>query len=802
MQDNQHIDDYKERLTNFSHEFDPGLFLHIVKRSLVWVILLIVVAFAGAFLYLRYTPEIYEARAVIQLSEEDSGERIVNVSRVSQDHAIEARVELLRSKLLIQRTLARMPMEVSYFAKGRILTNEHYVISPYRVELIELKNESLRNKPIFIEFEEQLFSLAVGGKRYENLPLAKEVSTDDFRMMLTVHNEAGLLSLVKENELFFRINTPEALAGRFLRGLDIRILNSTAKTLEISFKDNNPFLARDFVSALSDEFISFDLEKRQRSDENILAFIDAQIDTVYERLRSSETLLSSYKQDNRITDLSNVSSVFLGRLTDLENRVIHLEVEEQLLNDVERITDMASDEVALDNLVPLVAGSTYEAAMASQLTNLERLLFEREKSLFTVTPDNMQVRRLEHQIALQKSVLIETIRALRDKIIVRKNDAIAKLREVESYYYGLPSKELEYARLERIFAINEKYYTMLLEKRIAYRISKEGFVSNNQILEDVRLPSAPVSPNGKMIVFSFVMAGLMLGFIFISVRYLVHNEITSLNEIVRLSNASISTLGVIPKYREFIPTSMLLVNKSPKSLIAEAFRTVRTNMQFIDNSEGPKVVGVTSAISGEGKTFVVLNLAGIIAFSGKKVVVLDLDMRRPRIHKGMECDNDHGMSTLLIGKTTIEATVRHSDQENLDFITAGPIPPNPSELILSPAFDAIVEKLKKLYDVIVIDTPPVGLVTDGISIIAKADYPIYVFRADYSKKRFVQNVDRLTNENRIARLSVILNGVDLERNKYAYSYGYGYGYGYSYDSNGYYEEGKKKKGFWSRLFKR
>lgn len=801
MQNNPQIDDYKERLTNFSHEFDPGLFLHIVKRSLLWVILLIVVAFGAAFLYLRYTPEIYEARAIIQLSEEDSGERIVNVSRASQDHAIEARVELLRSKLLIQRTLAKMPIEVSYFAKGRILTNEHYVISPYRVELLELKNEALRNKPIFVEFDTNSFTLIAAGQQYDNLPYGMVVDNDAFRLALTVHNQAGLNALTKENELFFRINSQEALAGRFLRGVDIRILNSTAKTLEISFKDNNPFLARDFVSALSDEFIRFDLEKRQRSDENILAFIDAQIDTVYERLRSSETLLSSYKQDNRITDLRNVSSVFLDRLTDLEDRVINLEIEEQLLNDVERITDLATDEVALDNLVPLVAGSTYEAALASQLTNLESLLLAREKSLFTVTPDNMQIRRLEHQISLQKTVLIETIRALRDKIVERKNEALAKLQEVESYYYGLPTKELEYARLERIFAINEKYYTMLLEKRIAYRISKEGFVSNNQILEEARLPSFPVSPNGKMIVFSFVMAGVLLGFIFISVRYLVHNEITSLNEIVRLSNASISTLGVIPKYREHIPQSMLLVNKSPKSLIAEAFRTVRTNMQFIDNSEGPKVVGVTSAISGEGKTFVVLNLAGIIAFSGKKVVVLDLDMRRPRIHKGMDCDNDHGMSTLLIGKTTIEATVRHSDQENLDFITAGPIPPNPSELILSSAFEAIVEELKTKYDVIVIDTPPVGLVTDGISIIAKADYPIYVFRADYSKKRFVQNVDRLTNENRIARLSVILNGVDLERNKYAYSYGYGYGYGYSYDSNGYYEEGNKKKGFFKRWFK-
>ncbi|MBK9287234.1 MAG: CpsD/CapB family tyrosine-protein kinase [Flavobacteriales bacterium] len=188
----------------------------------------------------------------------------------------------------------------------------------------------------------------------------------------------------------------------------------------------------------------------------------------------------------------------------------------------------------------------------------------------------------------------------------------------------------------------------------------------------------------------------------------------------------------------------------------------------MDNTPGPKTTAVTSTISGEGKTFVAINLAGIISFSGKRVIVLDLDMRKPKIHLGFGVENIKGMSTLLISKDTLEDCIQNSALENLDFITAGPYPPNPSELILGPRMNYILNKLKQSYDVILIDNPPVGLVTDGISMIQMADYPIYIFRADYSKKVFVHNVDRLINENRIRKLSAVLNGVDIDRNKYGY----------------------------------
>lgn len=801
IQDNPNIDEYKERLTNFSHEFDFGLFLHIVRKSLLWVLLFLILSLTGASIYLRYTPLTYQARAILQLGEEDSANRILNVNQYADDNTLEAKIELMRSRLLVQQALRNMPLEVGYFAKGQILTNEHYVLSPYRIEIKTLKDTSILNRPIYLTFADDKFDIQINGITYGNLKFGEPIDLKPLAFTLDVLHPKDLNNLSSQDELYVVINSREVLAKRFASKLDVHVLNSTAKTVEISYKANNPYLVRDFVAAVAHEFIRFDLEKRKRSDDNILAFIDAQIDTVFERLKDSEVLLNEYKQVNKITDLNSISSVYLDRLNDLENRVIELEIEEKLLGQVEMITNKSSSEIAVDNLLPLLAGSNFENSLKSSLNDLHELLLRREEALFTVTDDNNIIKGIDYQIEIQRGLIIETIKALRSKLQARIKELKSKLSGVEEVYYGLPTKELEFARLERLFAINEKYYTMLLEKRIEYQISKEGFVTQNQILEEPRLPDQPIAPQKKMVLFSFLLGGLLIGFIFISTRYLLHNDITSLNEIVRLSNASISTLGIIPKYKHDIPVSMLLVDRSPKSVIAEAFRSVRTNLQFIDNSPGPKIAAITSTISGEGKTFIAINLAGIIAFSGKRVVVLDLDMRKPKIHKGMKLKNDAGMSTILIGKTSVKECIQKSKLDNLDFITAGPIPPNPSELIIGRKMDEVLEELKAEYDFIIIDTPPVGLVTDGIAMIQKSDYPLYIFRSDYSKKQFIHNVDRLNNESKIKHLSVILNGVDLDRNRYAYNYGYGYSYGYGYGAgaSGYYDETpSKKKGFFKK----
>lgn len=783
--------EYRQRLTNFSNEFDLGLFLHIVRKSLVWAVGFFGLAMLAAFVYLRYTPEVYQAATLIQLGEDDRSSRILNVD-FSNENGLDARLELLRSKLLVARTLKRLPVDISYYGEGQILTSEHYRRSPYSV-VVDQADGQWKNRPIYLTFN-STHSFGLVGTEHQNLPVGQRVQLPGLSFTLDVADPTGLEEVLEAASLYFTINTTQALVNRFHQNMAVRVMNQTAKTLEISFEDNNGILARDFVKAHAETFVDYDLQKRIQSDDNILRFIDAQIDTVYTNLSESERTLNNYKQENRINDLESVSGVYLDRLTEYEDEVIRLEVEERLLAEVEDLAGVEADSIAIYNLVPLVAGSKFESSLSGLLEELHNLLLEKENLLYSATPNNNRIRQLEYQIGVQKELVVETIGALRDKITERRAGLEDQLGDVRGVYYGLPSKELEFARLKRLFAINEKYYTMLLEKRIQYRISREGFVTNHNILEEAIYPSAPVSPRPQAVTLTFGLIGLLLGLVFISVRYLVHNDISSLNEVVRISQASISTLGIVPKYREDLPESMLIVDRNPKSVISEAFRSIRTNLQFVDNGPGTKVAAVTSTISSEGKTFVSLNLGGIVAFSGKKVLVVDLDMRKPKIHRGFKTKNNVGMSTLLIGRTTLDETVQKSQLENLDFITAGPVPPNPAELIIQPRMAELLDQFRERYDFIVIDTPPVGLVTDGVEIIQNVDYPIYVFKSDFSRKQFVQVADRLINESGISRLSVVLNNVDVSRNRYTSKYGYGYGYGYGQNYGaGYYQEDTPKK---------
>jgi capsular exopolysaccharide synthesis family protein len=271
--------------------------------------------------------------------------------------------------------------------------------------------------------------------------------------------------------------------------------------------------------------------------------------------------------------------------------------------------------------------------------------------------------------------------------------------------------------------------------------------------------------------------------VYLLYRYVTFNEVNTIDDLKSLLPEKVTVLGGVPLIKNTMEYSQLMVHESPKSMLAESMRNIRTNLSFV--SPNMKTIAVSSSISGEGKTFISLNLAGIIALSDKKCVIIDLDLRKPKIHLGLNTDNIAGISNLIIGQYSVDEVIRKSEINNLDFITAGPVPPNPSELILSSKMDEILEELKSKYDVVIIDNPPVGIVTDGVRILANADVPIYIFKSNYSKRIFAQRVNELFELNQISQLNVIMNGTDVSRSKYGYG-GYGYGYGY-----GYYDEDKK-----------
>ena len=798
---NENFTRYKERITNFSSEFELGLFLYILRKSVVWILLILFLSFLASLLYLRYTIPIYESSLILQINNSNTAGKVLKVENIYEVDDISANIELLRSKYLLNRAINSLPLEISYFNKGQFLTYELYNSSPFKITY-KIADSSVLNRSFnlnFIGTDEVELSYFWKGEEYSSQhSIHGPIQTDWGEMEFSQLNFEAINQLQSEfnkQQFIFTVNGPEALSNVYQKRVKIDLLNKSAKTILISFEDGNPEKAANMVTAIAREFNKYDLEQKRRSSVKILTFIDNQLEIVYKRMRASEKSIKSFKKENKIPNIDEYSSIYLDDLNELDKQIIDIELELSILEEIENSLTKYEGDIDVYNLLPILVGTEFEMTISKLITRVQELLIEKEKVLYEVTPDNETIKSLDYRIEIQKKLLINSIYELRESLTSKKRNLMIKISQIETKFYSFPEKELEYAQMNRLFATDEKFFTLLLEKRTEYSISEAGFVPQNIVLEKAIKPSKPVSPKRNVTILSFILGGLSISLIGLVIKYLVHNDITSLNEITKHTHASIGILGIIPRYKKEIPLSQLIVNENPKSLIAEAFRTIRSNLQFVSLGEGSKIMAITSTISGEGKTFIAINLAGIIAFSGKKVIILDLDMRRPKIHAGFGVKNEKGMSTLLIAKDEIENCIHKSQQENLDFITAGPIPPNPSELIINGRIDLILADLKKIYDVIIIDNPPVGLVTDGISVIQKADYPIYIFRAEYSKKNFIQNVDRLFNEYKLERLSIILNGVDVNKRSYGYNYGYGYGYGYAYSSSygAYYDDQHQKK---------
>ncbi len=803
---------YKERISSFSNEFELGLFLFIAKRNLILTIFLGILGFALAKIYLRYKTPTYEAGCVIQIKNEENANKYLNLNNAAAEsgQGIYEWIELLKSPIFFKRVLLKLPLEISYYAVGTFQENEQYQSSNYKVEFKNISPE-LKDEKIWISFHERLkgtISFTIKNKTYSTEFKPNSFVDVGFGLIKITNVNFYAINLQQEKtKLYFTINNIETLLSNYHSNLEAREYNASAKTIRISFKDFNARKTAEVVNLVAEEFGIYDKERKGAGNQGIIDFINSQIVIVYGNLTDAENNIRDFQLRSRAsvnTDLANAS---VNRYSEMEMQSLSAEIQ---INAIENILNKLKTSNSIDTytLVSILASVNIKSQTITEIIKeIQRLILMKQGALYAITPNNPSIDNVDFQIEIQKKLLIESINNYKKQLEFDRLQYLQRSNEIENNFRDLPISKIELSKMQRNFTINEKYYNMLLEKRTEYSITMAGYVSRSIMLEPAYTPSSPLSPVRIVIISAFTIIGLLFGLLIILIKYIIHNEVNSLNEITKGTQSSISTLGIVPKYSKDIPVSQLLVDKNPKSLIAESFRSIRTNLQFISNTPGPKTIALTSTISGEGKTFVAINLAGIIAYSGKKVIIIDLDMRKPKIHKGFQAENHKGMSSLLIGRDKLEECIQKSQLEGLDFITAGPVPPNPSELILSPDMDKIVEKLKTMYDIVMIDNPPVGLVTDGIEMIKKADYPIYIFRADYSKRNFIHNLDRLYNESGIKKLSVILNGVDIERNIYGYNYGYGYGYGYGgYGYGyGYYDDSAKKmkkQSLFSRIFKK
>ncbi len=784
--------------------YDSSIFRTIVKRFWWWPVVIIGFMSLIAFFYLRYTKPVYESNLILQLSNEDNGREILDIENLSsKKDEYFSQIELVRSQLLFEQAISSLNLNVSLFSRGDILTEEKYRSSSFNILPYSLKDSSLVGHEIKIDFDGQNVKLSYeldGKNKTINGKLDDHFSNEHFDVVVKSISAEEFKDEAATNELYFTFNSINQLSARLISGLIVEPIDEAAQTMKIGYRGHNAEMCRDVSMAVVSAFLAYSDNAKKRGSENVLKFINVQLDSLSSELKKSKDSLMDYQRSENLPDPESVGISLKSNVDILQEQLFMLDDEISTLQSINRKLSESPNRLEVYRLLPELMGKSFEVSIASHIELLHQMMEEKEDLLFRLTEESAEIKRLDKRIQEKIKLIVRSINAIENRLIAKAKVLRTKVMSLEGEYVNLPEKKMEFNRLKNIQDLNEKYFQLLTEKKVLYAISDAGYSSNNRILTKSEVNMRPVAPNRNLIYGSFVFLGLLIGLVIMFMKYVSFNEINQLEDLESILPSKATILGGIPLFQYSLEYSQLIVTEAPKSIMAESMRKIRVNLSYIKPDF--QTIAISSSISGEGKTFVALNLAGIIAMSGKKTIIIDLDMRKPKIHLGFGVQNIHGMSGLIVGQSTLEQSIHKNVAENLDFITAGPIPPNPSELLLSERFTSIIDELKTMYDVIVIDNPPVGLVSDGVKILTDADIPIYVFKSHYSKRNFALRIKELFEMQQLSSLNVILNGIEKDK-KSIYGYGYDYGSGYvDQDEISKFKESKGLFKFFKKWFKK
>lgn len=794
---------------DFLQEFDPQKVLRTFRQSLWVIVLILLLAGTGAFLYLRFATPIYRANSTLKL-ELTGLASVLEIGVFESQEKIKnymlGEMEFIRSPFIREKLIEKLDLKVGYYLRGKTWFRYHekFDNSPFLLTNYEIKAPLIYDKEINVELTGErdfILKYSYGEEQvYEQtLRFGEAFSTPHFSGTL---NRTSSFSIERSlGSYFFKVFSPPALNSYIAKNLEAYPINYQAYTIGTAFKDPNNYKAAIIVNALNEVYLEQTVENQNRVNRQTLTYLEKLLDTTEDSLQHFERAINDHRRNSGennadLKDFQERLREVFANINALSEERFKLEVQIDAYKQIVEFLPEDSSFVKTSTYAMLLA----DGRVLEGLRELKAIEEERDRLFMSYKEPTTVHKNMQRKVQKKHSEILEIIQIN----LTLLHDQIRELnKEIESERQRIPSRgtaDLELKRLQRYLGTYSQSFNEILNKIVETNISVAGTTPNFRVIAKAVPPNDAISPVKQQIYLLALGAGAALSLLIVAIRYLQQNQITELKEIERLTRVPV--LGVVPFEGKQRKTKerfyFLAILKNPKSGLSEAIRSIRTNLEFISSFSEKRVISVTSTTSGEGKTFMALNLAAVIGLSELKVVLLDLDLRKPKVHLAFEVDNSKGISSLLIKRNSLEECIRHSEIGNLDFITAGPPPPNPSELLMSEAFDEFLVQLKEKYDVIVLDTPPVGLVTDGVVVMRKVDIPIYIVRADYTKRAFAQVVNRLAANKHFNKLSIVLNGVG-KRNSYG-AYG-GYGYYYGDRHYGYYQN-ERPVGFLGRLRQR
>src|SRR6185312_16418506 len=702
---------------------------------------------------------------------------------------------------LLLTAIKHLDYRVSFFIVGRVLnrTNELYPEKPLQIQLVKFDtlnffHDILTFKPI----NKSTFSITYkqAGKdvqkifRY-NVP---------FTMGPTALSINYPGNLPKTSVYLFKLNAPEDFLGRVAGGLHISETAKNSNIISLQETDLNPVFAADILNAVMNEYLIYDKKQRTLSASAMIRFIDSQLAFLAGQVKGSENSIEKYKENKKILDVTSASDKVSTRSKDLESQVAALKIQLFTIDHLKQDIISKKDNVTTN----FETGGIDDPQLNGAIGKLNAMLSEKASLLKIYNSNSQPIQDINQQILQVKNNALTSLNASRlfieNKITYLEN----QLKSVDQQLAGLPSTQRDLLNLQRDFEINDKVYSFLSEKKLDEQISSAGVLPGATIIDVPRVNLAPISPDEHSIRRSAVIFGLAIGLGLIILIRVLNPYIYDKETIESLS--TIPIIGVIRKFPGEIDeySSQILAISKPKSVFAESVRSVRTNLNFLATEKKSKIICITSEVAGEGKSFVAVNLSSTLSLIDKKVILIAADLRRSKLHKTFQTPNDIGLSNYLAHQCEINDIINHSQQKNLDFIISGPVPPNPSELLYSARMSALVADLKLRYDIIVIDTAPIGLVSDAIPLIRMSDINLFVIRSGKSKFYAATVPQRIVQEYHLNNTVIVLNAFaeDILHSRYyttkftGESYGSRYYYysDYSgYEGSGYYVDEEKRK---------
>jgi len=755
-----------------AQETDETLLQQLVSKYLPYwpIFLLALIVGAGvAFAYISYATPIYEADATLIIKDEKKGNEdskmMESLDQISSKKIVENEIEVIQSRKLMSDVINKLGLYAPIIEKGDIKSSSAYLTSPISIR-VPSPDSITGTKEIKLHFYRNMNSVIINDTfKY---PLNEMVSTP-FGQMEFLANKNYQKPNRPTKQLYFSLINPKYLVPSFLSNLKADASSKLSSIVNLSYRDEVPKKAEDILNQLIDSYKQLEINEKDLLAKNTLAFVEDRLNIVSHDLDSIEKKVQQYKSARGAVDIGTQGQLYLQNVSANDQKLSDVNTQLSVLQQVEKFVISKEN---TNGIVPSTLGVS-DPMLSQLMDKLYNSELEYEKLRKTVGENNPTLVGIRDQINKIKPNILQNIQSQEQSLNATKQNISATNGNYSSMLQGVPQKERQLLDISREQQIKSNIYSFLLQKREESELAYASTVSNNRVVDYAQAMPDPVSPKILLVYLFCILSFMGLCFAFVTIRESLSGKVLYRNEIE--SRTSIPIIGEVAFDKS---KTSLVIEPGKRSFVAEEFRKLRISLSFLGiNSEHKKIL-VTSSISGEGKSFIAANLAVSLSLTGKKVVLVDLDLNNPTIAKILNVNQEDGITEYLTGlKDPEEIIKRVKAHENLFFISAGTLPENPTELLVNGKVKEMIEYLDNIFDIIIIDTSPIVLVTDAYILSELCDATLYVIRHKYTPKIVIKRIDESAKINPINNPAIIFNGVKM-RGFFKNNYGYGYDYVY------------------------